>query len=441
MKRKVNKLKKIGIIAMFLSLSLPASSQEYIDLCSFISDYPTTVREVSVNKWLFCQRAFFSSFFYVSDTSSLLHSMDFLAYPILINDFEIYSDWVFFCGESTDPSDSYAFVGKFNITLFPSSTVYFYKIDRLKSLTKIEVKNGGLATVDAYMIGQDNIGKNFFVSANLPGFGNPGSFYFSEATDGNIGILDDIAITRNYVVVSGRNLSSRFGYLYYFNIPSFVGAPYATNTYYGYIGYTVDNPILIKHCTDDYIVTVSSGSTDHIISALNGISYAYMIKIPRENGAIERDLDYNKDSRELDLLIGNPENSQADCFSYIYHLGVINATTSPAPFNIHNYANGHFYSLRKTSEAFPLTNRFITSGGFCSSHRFLWYRYNSHQWKNCSLKLAKDSYTEAPGWKPKDHEYFPEGIEIKPITLTTRIRHYEHDIFCPERDHLEESEE
>lgn len=429
-----NLLKRFGIILVFFTLHLQASSQEYIYGCDFIEGFPTIVREVSIDKWLFCQRSPFSSFFYVSDTSSWVHTLDFSGYNIAINDFEIYNDWVFFCGESTNPNDSYAFVGKFNMTSYPNSTVYFYKTDKIKSLTKIEVQNGGLATVDAFMIGQGHNGECFFVSANLPGFGNLGSFFFSEATDFHVNILDDIVITDNYIVATGRDTINRQGYLYYFYIPVLIGGPYATFTQYFNIGYDVFNPILITHCTNDYIVTVSSNNSYHLISAFDSTSNIHNMMISRVNGVVEKDLDYNSNSKELDLLVNNYAIQQDGCVSYIYHLSPTNVTDGTT-FYVHDYTGHKIFSIRKTSETIPLLNRFIAGGCPCVSFHFHWYRYNSHQWWACAQKTIKKIYESKRELDiNRYYTYNPENKEIEPIVHSKRIRKYEYDSYCPEKN-------
>lgn len=418
------------LLAIFVSMS--ASGQEYIKEAPNIADRPTIVKEVSINKWMICYRDYFSAFFYVSDTTPLLHSMDFLNYNITINDFEIINNWVYFCGESTDTSDKYALVGKFQIATFPSSIVYFYRIDSLKSLTKIEVQYGGMATTNVYMIGKGRDEKCYFVSASLAGFGSPGSFFFSEASDNHVDVLDDIAYTDKYIVVTGRNTASRHGYLYYFYLPAMVGGGFSPNAQYGDIGYYVDNPILIKHCEKDYVVTVSSDDFYHIISAFDSTCFKYIITVDRDNSALERDVEYNYQSRELDLLVGNPPDMQQECFSYIYHFNTSNSMTSVAPFNVHDYTGENIHSIENTSEVFPQCNRFIATGGGCAYNPLRWYRYNSHQWKGCAEKKTKVTCMSKNIFFPTTYKYVRKKISIVPTEIEKRIRHFGYYTICPE---------
>ncbi|MCR5444949.1 MAG: hypothetical protein K6E96_04595 [Bacteroidales bacterium] len=424
-------MKKNCLFALLLFASISSFCQEEIWYMYGANSDNSILREVQVGEWLcFNVVPTFSVVNYINEASYSNVPYIYL-WNVKVFDFEIKSGWVYFCGEYLGGENPCAVLGKFQLSSFPSTTVYIYKLPALRCLNKLEMYAISGHRY-ALMIGEAENGDDYFVSGFVYGGVGPCVFSYSLADDYSVDVLDDIAITDKYVVVSGRKTSENKGYLYYFYLPVYIGAMYATNTQYGYLNNNQYlNPIRILHCEQDWIVTASNDVDYYDVTAFDSTHFEYSVRVPRQYTTFIKDLAYNRTSKELELLASYPQNSQSgNCSSYIIHLD--SSLIGWGTATCHFFSDNNIQSLYKRTPEIGHINEFCATGENCI-YQFRWYKYNSHLWKRCSEKKTYDAEVHKILFEPEKHKYTYETFEAPANVLEKADGSGCLESICPEK--------
>ena len=297
------------------------------------------VREYLGNRYIVYNSGSTGNSFNLVDLSTLtVKSLDMSV--VDVTDFEIYGDYVYFCGNVSSP-----LIGWFDIPSAFSGTsqVYFgylpslpcsnYPLenDSFLNVKKIEVMNIGgsihlLIVGDATCTGATAIQARYFADVFFDG-----SNWMMEATLEHSGILyyDDVAVTDNYVVPVGHKNQANGEYIYALAKPT---APYfglfSANTtfpptysitlyaYGGFSCYIVDgsSEIIIDHIYGDKFATacygqcMPSGGSSYVSGTVfnlyNGVSLVNSRYCVAPYNNIYGDMRYNPHTNSVYLLPG-----------------------------------------------------------------------------------------------------------------------------------------
>ena len=311
------------------------------------------VREYKVNVFVVFNVNQGNSFNLVDVSSMTVESIDMMS--IDVNDFEIYNDFVYFCGlDAGVPC-----VGWFEIsTVFSGGsmvetgtlptlicTEYSPNNHVFTDVKKIEVMDIG-GSIHLLIVGRAQCGSNpgqtdgFFAEVYFNG-----STFWIESTLEHSGILyyDDVAVTDNYVVPVGHKNGSNGEYIYALakqtvpttslfsaNNPS-PYSPIIGHTAWAYGGaycYIVDgsSEFIIEHITDDIFATACYGKC--IPSSGGGYVYGTIFNLYNGVGTVNgrycvppynyvyRDFRYNKKTRSLYLLPGTGSSAPSDYLEF-----------------------------------------------------------------------------------------------------------------------------
>ena len=247
---------------LFFSASIPSFGQEFIrGAIDYLICDTSIVRGTALDTVLVYNRKNTSTFMLVAASDLYAHSI--YIEPIYVNDFEIYKNSVYFCGYIKENNVKRAVVGLFDLDLFPNSNIYYYKLDDLFELRKLDVYTiediQGFEEVHLVATGSEN-GSRMNVLIDMRMFPpNPVSccIYFSESENEN---YDDVAVTKKYIAVSARNKvqgnpvvdllyfkkpSHTWQHIFSFNVNIFhTGSP------------SPESPIILEYTKDDSIAAV-----------------------------------------------------------------------------------------------------------------------------------------------------------------------------------------
>lgn len=153
-------------------------------------------------------------FFQLDSTCSIAKELVFLP-GLRVHDLKIGAS-IYFCGSRKDGGVRKGIMGYFNMSAFSGGNVRYFIMDEVERLDKLvsyyvhgclhvsmvgSYPNGRSCVVDAVTWAENPGGWNVF-------FGTPTYYPFH---------LDDIAVTNNNVVLSGRNVQARMGFLFLFD--------------------------------------------------------------------------------------------------------------------------------------------------------------------------------------------------------------------------------
>lgn len=441
--------KNLKILSVFLAEVLTylgfgitdASAQEFILEPWTIKDHYSLVREIGSNDWLvysnYCNSSIFARVInYNLTINGIYHDPTYA-----IRDFEIIEvpegemgKTVFYCGENVctynkDSTSKYsqnsAMIGYFSISSIPTPNVNgcecLITIPNLKlaCLNKLEIFKDG----DDYhlvMVGHDADGESLLVDAvSAYPFS---SWTFKAIGLGSDGSFDDIAVSDNYVVATGRTLN-RHPFLRSFLLTSgdsFLNHP-ANAVYLSDI--ETAETVLIESCESDYfsIALVATTSSNIVVSSYDGPlnHYATVHISPINMDRRLRDLQYSPASKSLEVLeniIGN----EYGC-SYIYtitsSLSVLGRMYKTDILNSMDYlklspgciiASGHPFETPTVSQVLRL------------------YHYEPMIYGNCSEPIIPSHYSKAPNLlsldnlPQRENIVYPQEIEWKKYSWTKR---------------------
>lgn len=371
------------IVGLFLSVSLSTFGQEFIQQA--INKYSdiSIVRKGNVDTiviYSFCEDT--SSFVLTTYGNTNPNEMYFD--NLVVNDFEIFEKRVYFCGYAIEGDEMKAAFGFFNLYQFPNGNIYYYVLDDFYELNKIDVYK----TIELQFMEENHIvmtGAKVMVDVTFP-FSAPPYCRVHE-TENEHEFYDDVAVTKNYVIVSSRNQENGIPVINYleFNRPNVLGQDiFSMSVECIRVSSPVaKNPVLLEHREDDKYAAVYKNLGFQqmemtLLEAPNSIQGGIEIFGNQDSNTVyPLEIKYNKISNVYDILarkrITPYENAKA-MFMQIYHV------TSDELSNISTQGNGTKYPGDNvwSIDQVPSTNgRFVASGNNVTLKLF---SYKFDQW-------------------------------------------------------------
>lgn len=412
-----NSIKKTALLLALLLTFVPAAiGQEFIKRVLNHDDDHSIIREVEKDKWLVCDFNLGKTVFsMITDTGTYTEQL-ILGYlsgtdSTVVNDFEIFEDTVYFCGTAYSQGGGMSIWGYFPLLGFPNVQVYYNdNLGDYMQLNKLEVFKVDPEREELHIV---MTGLYTYNDGILVEVVRTAPLQFTEYNSW-LGwddiIVDDVAVTDNYVVVSTRIINgwASQGRLFYFNKPTVTGSTiFASNTQYRDLIYTAGSTILLEHCTYDatavvYIMTqspyfyVGGFTPGPVYFSSTSIDHSHG---PLLNYKIElRDIAYNKDTKTLDVLMARKLIVGFGYSSEVYHL--------PSAMASGSISSGFYHMIGGELNSLDYLNsdqdRYIASGRDISDQELHIYKYSEIMTYDCT---SAGEYTdimlkeEEPTWE------------------------------------------
>ena len=387
---------KILVTVLFLSAFSPSFGQNmYRGVLNESMCDTSIVRETSKDTVLIYNRRNKTSTFMLVPDNTTSNPWTIYFDDIYINDFEIFEKNVYFCGYTMVEDVKNAVFGYLPLIPFPSSDLYCYITNECKEFKKLDVYE----TVEMQfaeethlvIIGTTNDSRSdalVDVSMFSP---LPYNFSIHISLDENEN-YDDVAVTKNKVVVSSRNKVKGIpivNFLYYDrplllgqNIFSSLANRLRTSSP------AAETPVFLEHTQNDSVAAVFKVLGYSRIAMLNlevsSANYkSYEITVDSAETVIPIDIKYNTRNYVYGILARTANSYNPDFLPQmqIYHVSQADLN------NLTPYGNGTKYTervfnlwslepLRKTA------NYFVASGDEGNLPRL--FKFNHYQWDPCS---------------------------------------------------------
>ena len=191
---------------LFLSSSAPSFGQEITRDALYLWSDTSIIRDLSKDASLICSRANSSCFSLVNtitpgstDTIPTMYLDSFF-----VNDFEVVGNMVYFCGYKIVDRVKKGTFGYFELTYFPNAPVYYYATGAYKEMRQIDVYELNIQfqyETHLVMTGTTTAGRSdalLDMNLSVPYGINCQAYVSNEENE----IFDDVAVTKNNVVVS-----------------------------------------------------------------------------------------------------------------------------------------------------------------------------------------------------------------------------------------------
>lgn len=422
-------MKKILLlISVLLAAIVPAAQAQtvFIKHVYYFRTDNSIVRSIDDTTWLtYNQWGDWSVFILSTKSNPTVKVMDMGHQKIAVKDFEIYGNKVYFCGTTLDQTPGVAVAGYFNVGPFPSSAIRYATYDDMTSFERMDLVDF-TGDVHFVMVGHNEEMVYHFVDAHVL---FPTTFVFREytGTETIAERLYDIAVTKDYVVFTGRSNNSIRPVLFYVDhtatglTPNPLPAQYLEYSYYS------SQPVWIDHCEQNAIATATLNENNKLfVSAYLGTTH-FSTQYSVMNNGINTcvGLKYNKQKRVLDVLTHRVEEETYNSTIYHYLPGCLNYPTST--ITGHKKDNYWLYSLSDSPVSGPgASGYFVTTGGtqdrwYFSIHR---YYYNGfYCWDKVEMKIDEYEGTD----KTVDIELDVKNTRVEERTLYKE--QYECEIF------------
>ena len=279
----------------------------------------TIIRQWRADKWLCYNRGKANEFYMVSPNGSTTPYMTLENDSIMITDFEIFDDVVYFCGYKA--ANTYnAMMGYFPLATFPNSIVKYSTIPDVFSFNRMDVFSAE-NQVHVVMTASKTYGEAREVYTIVDAMENSdGSWMYYVLDDPEKSLhFDDVAVTDNFVVFTARSLrddnydSFNTTELWYFDKPTIYGVPvFLTSVDIRCLYNWPKGQVIIEHLySDKFIIALRKGSDVIVSSLYDGLFYNNTCKLILNDSIDTRevlDIKYNKSSDRYDILTCHPQN-------------------------------------------------------------------------------------------------------------------------------------
>lgn len=369
----------VVLLLVLLITAFPAQGQDYIKEVSGISCDTSIVREYTDSKRVIYNAHYGGNqFIMVSENGTTAYVVE-LKDEITVFDFKIVNDTLYFCGRAYTGS----LVGVFGfipLIPFPTTVVSCYYLSEFSRLGKMEyLKSMYDASRHFVMTGTTRGGKDCVVDAKR--FPGGWTFFYSQCSAPAHRLFEDVAVTKNQVVVAARGMIDSTAYLYYFSHPAAGGNIFTAAVSYCTLPDTLKSRIQLEACHDNYFVATFQSKYNASkwlnVLTMDGFTFIREVFIPVSttsgiNWHHAVDIKYNPDYNEVDLLSNEKFSSYYN--SVIYHV------SNKGSVSGRRYYGQHICSLDYLSLD---PSHFIGTGSGTNGE--LWfYKYNPHLWAFCS---------------------------------------------------------
>lgn len=286
------------------------------------------VRQIDDTSWItYNRQREWSVFILSTKTDPQAKVLDLGISKIDVNDFEISGNTLYFCGTTLDQTPGVAIVGKFSISSFPSGLVHSARLNEMVSFDRMELVNSDIGP-HMVIVGHTREMDYRFVDVHES---YPYLFHFNvyTGTEEVAQRLDDIAVTKQYVVFTGHNSATQRPILFYLNHPTGGFYPSTLSSQYVECQYTARQQIWIEHCEEDAIATATLNQDNTLyVSAFLGtthLSTQYFLLNQGINSCA--DLNYSRESKYLDVLTRYTDGENYKSTIYHFYSALINLVT------------------------------------------------------------------------------------------------------------------
>ncbi len=278
-----------------------------------------------------------------------------------VYDFEIFNNVVYFCGVKSNATGGYGVLGYFPLAGFPATTINYLNIPLFSRVKRIEV---GTMAGQTHMVA---IGDGIQGAAEIVDaidMGGSWAMHFFDSSDKEI-VFTDLAITDNYVVVTGYQQHNLFvpARVYYFDKPTSSGGTLSP-LYIPWIEIyeRSSHNIIIEACEGDaFVVALARGVNDMGSSSFILVAYDYQNHISTNiitepySPVQLKDIKYYSRYKisELLLYIDNEDVRYSVIYTLLPAMAIGNATAPGI-----RYDNRYINSIDKNS---VLTDHFVAS--------------------------------------------------------------------------------
>lgn len=378
----------------------------------------SVVREIKDTLWLVCNnsdgRVVFTR---VNETSPTAPQLCF-GYiegttSMQINDFEIFRDTVYFCGQATQAEDySFAIWGYFPLSGFPYVNVT-YRAAIADRFTKIDVFSVDTTTADLHVVMLVGVGLldqgKIFDEVRI----SPNVFLQHESLFTDISYpfhFDDVEVTDLHVAVSS---SINDGSVLFFNKPITLWTSFLACSSVNQKLPSVGENQHLEYCGNDILALAYKDGRDRDIRVLsfNMTTPQRYLKVEESSKLYITDLRADKVTEDLDLLtLGRMEISFPADSSLILHLNP-SLMYNGGPIFCHKYENEKLQSLEWISS---LYKTLVASGRNETNQYLRLYKYKYDDWGKCAEQVRKN----AKKLDLIENKTYPEiKISVKEITM------------------------
>ncbi len=435
MKHHAHKILAFAAVALLLS-SASFAQEKKIEVQNMKDSY-SIIREAKNGWWLVSN--YYSGqnvFTRVHDTSTIASQL-WLGYiqgtdSLRVNDFEIFRDTVYFCGQVWRQRESNAVWGYFPLNNFPNVDVRYWEAESDR-FTRLDIFSIDTMTIDLHVaMIADNSSIGQFINRGVI-YDEvrlaPDVFNQYTSTMEGLPITDvlyyDIAVTDTNVAVSS---TYSCGNVMFFCKPTTVAMTFFDIAVMSYpVTFSNGaNSIMLEYCENNALVAFykniiigpSSSNNLQVRSFVNAIPHA-RLEICNSERVTPYDVKYDKNSKDLDVLaafIVQQFNSIPD---RVYHLNP-SLLYNGGPIFAHVFPGEVLNSL----EWFPGgLNTFVASGHDNNSNFLRIYKYKFDNWNNCFEQMIEET-------KKQDEAVDPEYIAMKYDKVEIEMLKMSKDDMC-----------
>lgn len=319
---------------IFFSSPFSVSAQDYIKEAVNTKTDKSVIRCVDSTRRLVYNEGYIKpAFMMFTDASTTTQDLYLPDNNYSVSDFIVRDNMVYFCGKKKDPSTNIekAIMGHFDLTNFPSTTVYYYTHEQFSEFRKIEsyiVYSASESEFHIVMTARNSAGRWTMVDSYELPYNRWGFYSISIPTDSLNGhSFLDIAVTDSYVLATSSYPNiNQITYLWYFIKPTvFQSNAFSveikrrklskspkTGSYSALVGDFENNRYITTFITDPFF----NNNNKVMIEGFNGIISSGQLIISSLQGLYPREIRKNHDSHEMDILLYSKSTSSC----YFFHL-------------------------------------------------------------------------------------------------------------------------
>lgn len=376
---------KFKFLALFFLSIVPAVAwgQEVVRTIELEKTDNVIIRDIDDKEWLVSGEFLWGNqqkkaFVKVDETGTSAPIMFLPDIVKSVNDFEIYEDFVYFCGEN---SNGLGVVGRFRLSDFPTAQVCVWSVPALNRMKKLDVKEMN-STLHVVMTGETALNSQHLVDAWEPSASSVSwVFYITEVNDD--WLFDDVAITDTKVVFSGRNVSENHSGFIYYVFPVALTSVFMNNADYKNIPVpNANSEIWIKPSVAYNFIFATGEQSEMLVgeynaNLMNPVWQSTVGSYHTQTLLSAVDLAFNKLSNRMDF-IAIPYNGSI--YRTILH------PTAPTVFAVPSSMFGRYYPgdiIQSLDGINTLAGCFVAAGVAQEMNHMRVYKYKYNEWLGC----------------------------------------------------------
>lgn len=411
-------MKNMSKIAGFLLMGVllfpfHGSAQEYIKELYIVKTDTSIVRKYDNTYKLVYNEPYEHPSFRLFDNSGLSTTNMYLDSSFGVKDFEIDGTKVYFCGyrRLSEGTSTVAVFGFFDMDGFPNAQVYYYQHEEYVCFDQLEyykIHTDDSTQLHVVLSAIDSNGDYHLIDSYETLY-NRWMFWYMFLFDISGHKIRDLAVTSNYVVATTDKfvINNNNGYLWYLTRPAYIdGTIFDILVQYKSLPGFLPSGAKVEPCKNNwFVVAYCVESISRRIVAYDGTSEMYGLQFDGSYGTGIKDLKYNADNQETDVLITG--RFKGYCQNSFYHFPTSVCTSGGIV-----YAHSHKEHSEIEIESFDYDGfgTFIASGAKAGILNLFHYKYDI--WNGCFDKSEVET------------ESFSSSIEPHQVSLDKGMRYY-----------------